>query len=230
MKKYLVSVIVPFYNSERYLAEAVESVLNQTYRPIECLLVNDGSTDGSAALAAAMAEKHTELRLLCLPGNRGPAAARNTAIAKAGGDFVTFLDADDCMLPQRLAFQVGYLTEHPDVDLVFCAEERLVESGASPEFLSRYTVLNQPKGYYIMSMMVRPSIFDRVGPFNPTCRVAEDLDWLFRAAAAGVVIAKVNRVMTRHRMHESNLSYRVKEIQSTMIRSLHERITERRKR
>jgi glycosyltransferase involved in cell wall biosynthesis len=227
----LVSVIVPFYNSERYVGEAIRSVLAQTYRPLELLLVDDGSTDDSADIARSLAVAHAELHLLRLPENQGPAAARNRGLADARGDFITFLDADDCMVRERLALQVRYLTERSGVGLVLCAEELVFEPDAPLTSIRRRQSRGPGPRYHMMSMMVRRRALELVGGFDPSYRVAEDLDWLFRASVAGIVVEKIDRVLTRHRLHGNNLSYRTawKEIEAAMIRSLRSRLLERRR-
>src|SRR5512143_3730544 len=108
----LVSVVMPVYNGARYLRQALESALAQTYRPLEIVVVDDGSTDETPAI---LAEFGTRIRALRQP-NSGSAAARNAALDAARGELIAFLDADDLWLPQKLAVQVEYLREHPDVD------------------------------------------------------------------------------------------------------------------
>lgn len=220
---------MPFHNSEHYLREAVQSILAQTYRPLELLLVDDGSSDGGALFAMSLVSKHVESRLVRLTENLGPAVARNRGLAEARGSLITFLDADDSMLNERLAWQVGYLAEHPGVDLVLCAEELIVEPDAPPDPIRRRDARGPGPRFHTMSMMVRRNTFKIVGGFDPSYRVAEDLDWLFRVSAAGLVVGKLDRVLTRHRMHHDNLSYRTHEIKAGIIRSLRQRLHERRR-
>ncbi len=106
----LVTVVMAVYNAEAFLAEALDSVYAQDYEPFEVVLVDDGSTDGSAAIA----QSYPGLRYL-RQENGGPSAARNAAIAAARGELVAVADADDVQLPGRLSVQVGYLVEHPEV-------------------------------------------------------------------------------------------------------------------
>ena len=227
MSPELVSVIVPFHNAERYLGDAVRSVIGQTYRPLELLLVDDGCSDGSARVASDLAAKHPEIRLVRLRRNGGPARARNRGLAQVRGGLTTFLDADDVMLPERLACQVHYLAEHPAVDLVLCAEELAVEPDAPAETVHRRRARGDGPRFHIMSMMVRRDALRRVGGFDPAYRVAEDLDWLFRAKAAGLTVGTLDRVLTRHRLHARNLSYRTHEINAGILRSLRQRVRER---
>jgi glycosyltransferase involved in cell wall biosynthesis len=223
----LVSVVVPFHDAARYLGDAVASVLAQTYRPWELLLVDDASADDGAAVAAELARTHPDVRLLRLRENRGPAAARNHGLAAARGELITFLDADDAMLPDRLATQVGHLAAHPDTDLVLGAEELTVEPDAPAATGPRQAARGPGPRYHVMSMMARRDAFRRVGGFDASYRVAEDLDWLFRAGAAGLVVGTIDRVLTRHRWHRANLSYRIPEIEAGILRSLRQRLRER---
>lgn len=123
----LVSIIIPFYNTERFLQEAIESVLAQTYADWELLLVDDGSTDGSSAIARRYADRvPPKIRCLEHPdhGNCGQAASRNLGIAAARGDFLALLDADDVWLPQKLEQQVPILEAHPEVSMVYGPSQR----------------------------------------------------------------------------------------------------------
>jgi glycosyltransferase involved in cell wall biosynthesis len=109
---HVVSCIVPVYNGERYLAEALESILGQTYRSLEVIVVDDGSTDGTAAVLATYRQ-----RITCLhQTNAGHAAARNRGLAVARGEFVAFLDADDLWHPEKLARQMARFQARPELD------------------------------------------------------------------------------------------------------------------
>ena len=122
-----VSIIIPFYNTERFLEEAIESVLVQTYADWELLLVDDGSTDGSTAIARGHADRAPS-RIRCLEHsgheNRGLSASRNLGIATARGEFLALLDADDIWLPQKLEQQVPILEAHPEASMVYGPSQR----------------------------------------------------------------------------------------------------------
>ena len=115
MNKPLISCIVPVFNGERYLREAVDSILAQTYRPLEIVVADDGSSDDTLAVVARYG-KH--VRYLSQP-NSGPAAARNFGLRAALGDFVAFLDADDLWHPKKLTRQMARLRKRPGIDLCF---------------------------------------------------------------------------------------------------------------
>jgi len=111
----LVSVIIPVYNCERYLAEAIESVIIQNYRPIEIIVIDDGSTDGSADVA----KKFGQAARYCFLQHSGISAARNRGIDLAHGTFIAFLDADDIWVQNKLALQMAVFGKKPDLDMVF---------------------------------------------------------------------------------------------------------------
>jgi glycosyltransferase involved in cell wall biosynthesis len=109
-----VSVVMPAFNSERYIAEAIESVLNQDFRELELIVVDDGSQDATPDLARSIGARDSRLRLISQPNSGRPSIARNTGIAVAKGEYLTFLDSDDCWLPGRLAKLVDALERHTD--------------------------------------------------------------------------------------------------------------------
>ena len=111
----LVSVVMPVYNGEKYLAEAIDSILNQTFTDFEFIIVDDGSTDGSAEIIRTYQERDERVRLLQLERNMGIADARNAGIAVAKGEFIAAMDADDASLPERLEQQVQFLRSHPEI-------------------------------------------------------------------------------------------------------------------
>jgi glycosyltransferase involved in cell wall biosynthesis len=215
----LVTVIMPVFNAERFVAEALESIWAQQYPALEVLVVDDGSTDGSVDRVSAVRAEHRELILLTLDDNRGPGAARNAGLAVARGKWITFLDADDRMAPERLSFQVAYLTEHQDVDVVVGTETIEIAPGVRPPAWLGLPRPPRPR-YYQMSMMARRAAFARVGPFDESFRMGSDHDWMCRAATAGVRTALVDRVLLVRRLHGANLTYRTDEMRRAMERVL----------
>ncbi len=139
----LVSVVVPFLNSETFLEECIESVLNQTYGSWELLLVDDGSRDGSTAVARRYAQHHPErIRYFEHPGhvNRGTSASRNLGMQHARGKLIAFLDADDVWLPHKLAEQVALIEHYPDAGLLYGRAESWYSWTGDPSDAERDTV------------------------------------------------------------------------------------------
>ena len=113
-----VSVIMPVYNGEEYLSEAIDSILTQTHSDFELILVDDGSQDDSYAIMRGYLERDERIRLFQLESNMGMADARNFGITQARGDYITTMDCDDISLPRRLQLQVEFLDSHADVGAV----------------------------------------------------------------------------------------------------------------
>src|SRR5215468_6756734 len=126
-----VSAIVPLYNGERYLAEALDSALAQTLPEVEVIVVDDGSTDGGGAMADAYAERHPARVRVVHQSNRGLCCARNAALAVARGEYLALLDADDVWLSHHLADSVARLDRDPGVALVHADIERIDADGNS---------------------------------------------------------------------------------------------------
>ena len=180
----LVSAVIPTYNRAWALGRAVDSVLAQTYKPLELIVVDDGSTDETPELLAALAARG-RLTVLCQP-NLGVSAARNAGIRKARGGLLAFLDSDDEWLPEKISFQVDFLNRRPDQVLVQ-TQERWIRGGrrVNPGLKHR-----KPAGdIFIPSLsrclispsavMMRRNIFGEIGLFDETLPAAEDYDlWL----------------------------------------------------
>ena len=112
----LVSVVMPVFNGEKFLVEAIESILSQTFTDFELIIVDDGSTDGSADIIRAYAEQDSRIRFVQLAENMGEAGARNAGIAVASGKYIAAMDCDDISLPERLRMQVEFLESTSPID------------------------------------------------------------------------------------------------------------------
>lgn len=187
----LVSVIIPAYNSARYLPEAIESVLAQTYPHVEAVVVNDGSTDQSGEVLREYQARDPRVKVVNQP-NAGLPSARNSGIQASSGQFLCYLDADDVIHPDKIQKQLDYLLAHPDIDLVYSDYSRADEN---LQFLNdeviriRQMPLREAYVYTnvfpVMSPLLRRSLADRVGGFDPALRAAEDWDYWVRCERAG---------------------------------------------
>jgi glycosyltransferase involved in cell wall biosynthesis len=203
-----ISVIIPVYNGERFLAEAIRSVLDQTLPPDEIIVVDDGSTDDSADIVAGMPlPPKTELTLVRQP-NQGPAAARNRGIALAAGELIAFLDADDLWMPEKLERQIAHLAQEPAADGVICHVESFVEPGGKwPPGRNRTLFDQLPPMYSFCTLLIRRPALDRVGRLDPQYRAGEDTEWFARASDAGLIFAITPAALLRRRFHSANLSH-----------------------
>ena len=213
MNAPLISCIVPVFNGERYLREALDSILAQTYRPLEVVVVDDGSTDGTAAVVASYGE---QIRYLSQP-NAGPAAARNLGLQAAIGEFIAFLDADDLWHPEKLARQMARFAARPKLALCVTHARNFWIPELSEE-AARYRghprLAEALPGYLTSTLLARRTLFDTPGQFNAALRLGEDTDWFLRAAERGVVMELVSEVLVYRRLHQTTLSWRLVSVNS----------------
>jgi glycosyltransferase involved in cell wall biosynthesis len=209
MNKPLVSIVVPVYNGERYLAAALHSILAQDYRPFEIIVVDDGSTDGSASIVRSLAQVHNEIRYLH-QDNQGLAAALNRGIAAGRGELFAFLDADDLWVSDKLHIQVNHLLQHPHLGYTLTRMRWFLEPGIDPPSWSRWRpdLLSEDlPGYGLGTMLIRRSIFEQIGTFDPQYQ-ASDSDWFARAKDASVPMTVLHETLLRRRIHDANISHR----------------------
>ena len=220
-----VSVIVPCYNAERYLAEALTSVLEQRPSPEEIIVIDDGSTDGSAAIAERFAP-----RVRCVRQEQaGAATARNHGVSLASGELLAFLDADDLWPEGSLASRLTLLDGDRTLDMA----SGLVKQFISPELpdeIRRTLVCPEAtsRGRVAGSMLIRRHAFDKVGEFNPAFRIGEAVDWVARADGAGLVNAVAGEVVLLRRVHTTNTTTRLRDAKSDYLRVLKASIDRRR--
>lgn len=209
-----VSVIIPTYNRAKLLEEAIASVRQQTYRDVEIVVVDDGSTDDTRTCVEAL--DHS-VRYIYQP-NRGRSAARNVGIGEAYGRFVLFLDSDDLLLPASLEYLVGYLDAHPDVAVVYSAYDYCDLAGRPVGCPQRLAVAINDRTTFLghvfldnaeiapCSAMVRREWLDRIGPFyfDETLSVGEDTDLWVRLAAQGAEFEFLKVRTCLYRVHPGN--------------------------
>lgn len=211
-----VSVVIPCHNGEKYLSQAIESVLAQTHGDLEILLVDDGSTDGSAAIMARYASLDKRVRVISQE-NRGVAGAGNRCLIEARCDWVARLDADDVFLPDKLERQIRCLRDHPDVKVLGAAgqyiDQRgriLAEAGMTGPFdekdLQQYRDGNRPL-YFIHSsvLMHRKTALD-AGGYRVGFAQAEDTDLWSRLAQGGHLLLKIPESLVQCRIHGKSIS------------------------
>ena len=200
----VVSCIVPVFNGERYLDEALRSVFAQSYRPIEVVVVDDGSTDSSAAIAAAHGDRVAVIR----QANAGPGPASNRGVEATRGELVAFLDADDRWPPRKLALQAEHLFAHPDTTVVFAHARNfwVPELQQEAARYAEHRITRPLPAYTRGTMMARRSAFDAVGGFDPRLSHGEVQDWVLRARGAGHRIDLLPDTLLERRLHPGNRS------------------------
>jgi glycosyltransferase involved in cell wall biosynthesis len=200
-----VSVIVPMYDAEPYVGEALRSVLEQTHPAAEVIVVDDGSTDGSAHVAGGFGPP---VRCVRQP-HAGIAAAMNRGLREASGALIAALDADDLWTPRKLALQVAALDADPALDLVLGNLELFHSPGSDARSRVSGAMDTGPTPAYLRSaMLARREAFERVGIFDTRWRIGEFIDWYARAVDGGLRMAAVPEVVLRRRIHGANTTRR----------------------
>jgi glycosyltransferase involved in cell wall biosynthesis len=207
-----ISVLMPVYNADRYIKEAIESVLNQTFGDFELLIIDDGSTDRSLSILKRYAAKDARIRLTSRP-NTGYVRALNEMLAQARGEFIARMDADDVAMPDRFAHQVAFLRQHPQVVCVGGAQDWVDEAGRllrhnhevetdaeiQQRLLTGCTAINHP------SAMFRRSTILQIGGYDETMCPSEDLDLWLKMGEIGE-LANLGETVTLYRQHSGSVS------------------------
>jgi len=213
MSKKKVSVIIPAFNRGRYIRQAVDSVLNQTYTNIETIVVDDGSTDETREILEGYTGK---IKILEHPGrqNRGQSASINVGLEYASGEYVAILDSDDYFEPNKIEFQAGFLELNPDIGLIYCNGTAVNSNG---EFLYNiYTPShkeeNNPENvlldcYFLVpnNSLVRMSVLKKAGPFDESLRAAQDHDMAIRITEI-TRLAYLDKSLFHYRRHSESIS------------------------
>ena len=198
----LISVIIPAYNAERYLPEAIDSVLAQTCPAGEIIVVDDGSSDGTPRLA----ERYRAGVRWLSQENQGSGAARNRGIEAARGELLAFLDADDLWVRNKLAWQVEALAAEPRLEMVFGMVQQFVSPEIPEESKHRLSYSPEPMaGHVAGAMLARRGGFECAGVFDTRLKVGEFIEWYMRVTDLGVRSVLLPRVVLHRRLHETNM-------------------------
>jgi glycosyltransferase involved in cell wall biosynthesis len=199
MNTPLISVILPVYNGELYIADALHSVLGQRYQNLEIFVIDDGSTDGTQKVLKPFEENVQYY----FQENEGPASARNNALRRAKGDFITFIDADDVWHPEKLSNQLHEFQRYPDLSIslgmTFKSKFEKPESINISEARKKATF-----NLLLGCTLIRRKTFESVGLLDEDLQLGDDTDWFFRAYEKQEPIAVCREIVLLYRMHEDN--------------------------
>jgi len=223
----LVSVVIPVYNYDRYLAEAIESVLGQTYPHLEAIVVDDGSTDQSNEVAKSFAA--TSVRY-CHQVHAGIGAARNKGVELAQGDYIAFLDADDRWPLEKIERQLGAFDSDPELEMVFGQALQLQngrewEAGVKDKSSA---VAGMVPGMVPGTMLIKRGALSRVGRFKDDLKVGEFIDWYARAVELQVRSLVLPDLLLWRRIHDSNQGVRERQSVTDYARVLKASLDRRR--
>jgi glycosyltransferase involved in cell wall biosynthesis len=223
----LVSVIIPVYNYDRYLGEAIESVLSQTYHRLELIVVDDGSSDQSGEVARRFAAKGVRY---CHQGHAGIGPARNKGVELAQGEFFAFLDADDRWPEEKIERQLRAFENNPTLEMVFGQVVQLQngsewESGIKE---NKPAVADMAPGMVAGTLLIKRAAFLRVGKFQGDWKVGEFIDWYARAVELQIRALVLPDLLLWRRIHDSNQGVRERESISDYARVLKASLDRRR--
>lgn len=201
-----VSVVISAYNAQKYIAAAIESVLAQSYPDVECIVVDDGSSDGTAEVVAAYPVRYM------YQANAERSAARNRGIAAAEGAYISFLDADDLLAPEKLADQAAFLQAHQELDAVYSRVCYFHDGEEDSGFVPKRET---PSGDIVKSLiysnfitihspLIRRRAMERIDGFDVNFNRFEDWDFFLRLALSGAKFGFLDRLNAKVRLHGEN--------------------------
>lgn len=205
----LVSVVIPTYNKAQYLKKAIESVLNQTYKAIEMIIIDDGSTDNTQQVVKSFNDPKI---IYIWQKNKGPAAAKNTGIKKAQGKYIAFLDSDDLWLEEKLEKQLEFMEKNPEMSLLgtgcyeIDSQGKILGKKIFPkknENLQKILIRYNP--FIQSSVLVKKEVFDKIKGYDENFSESEDYEFWLRVARY-YKIANLPELLVMKRYHSENLS------------------------
>jgi len=199
MSNRLVSVIIPVYNAEQYVAEAIESVLSQSNKLIEIIAVDDDSTDGSAEVIKKFPAVQYHFQT-----NAGISATRNCGIKHAQGDFLAFLDADDKWVENKIALQMAAFDNDPKLDIVFGHVQQFYSPELADYKNNQSAGLELMPGYIPSTLLIKREAFLRVGLFETNWKMGEFASWYLRSLEQGLKQLMLPDLVALRRLHDSN--------------------------
>lgn len=211
----LISVIIPAYNVEKYIAKNLDSVMGQTYKNLEIIVVNDGSTDSTREIVEEYVKKDSRI-LLINQENRKLAGARNTGLRIAKGEYICIFDSDDLMVPEKIEKQVAYLQQYPQCDFVYSNVYHFIDGNDEVYYFpianigaggSSYKSLLE-YGNYINpnAVLFKRSVYDDNGGFDERMASAEDWDYWLTISRAGTRISFMEDFLTLYRIRKDSLT------------------------
>lgn len=225
-----ISVVMPFYNCERFLDDAIQSILNQTFTDFEFIIINDASTDASTGIA----KKYTsDARIAYFSYNQkqGECKATNIGITKAKTPYIALMHGDDIACPERLAQQYEYMIHNLSVDILGTWAYLIDENN------KRYRLVKKPQNHKEIcsvifkfapiihpTIMYKKDIFKKIGLYDETLTSAPDYEIFFRAIAKGAILHNLPSPLMNYRVHNRRLSAKHKEEAKVMLRITKEAI------
>lgn len=218
-----ISVIIPAYNSARFIEDAINSVFDQTVKPDEIIVVDDGSTDETESVVKAM---EGDIHYI-YQENAGSAKARNTGLEMARGNLISFLDADDVWIKNKTEMQLNLLRENPENDIIIGLLYR-VPIEKTGEIVGK-NIEGGEHATSLGSSLMRKEVFEKVGNFDEELRMSQDVDLFFRILEAGIKVLGHNDVVQLYRRHDQNITLDEKSSKMYHLKVFRKSLNRRRK-
>jgi glycosyltransferase involved in cell wall biosynthesis len=229
MTRSLISVIIPTYNGQAFLAEALDSVLAQSFQDFEIIVVDDGSTDGTVQIVHQYQSAFPMIRAI-FQENSGVTIARNRGIDVADGSYIAFLDQDDRWTPNALQVHTDCHRQFPELGYTLAHQLCFLDGITEPPPWFRLQSLDTPHtGYLPGTLMAKRSLFEQLGHFDPSYSISSDADWFSRAKDAAVPMKILPQILLERRIHADNQSRHSQHIQSELTQLLLASIQRKRK-
>jgi glycosyltransferase involved in cell wall biosynthesis len=202
-----IEVVIPVYNGEKFIKQAIESVLTQTHPVKKIWVVNDGSTDGTGPILDKLQFDNPIIQVLHSQ-NQGVSAAINSVLPMIGVEWISFLDADDLWMPDRIQTQVEYLQNNPDISCIFGQIEEFED--LSDDFRGRFKAREGAmEGIHRSTLLCKLVLFKEFGGFDPSLKVGEFIDWFQNVRGAGKKFHVIPKVLAKRRIHGENMTAKV---------------------
>lgn len=222
----LISVIIPVYNCDRYLGEAIESVLSQTYQPLEILIIDDGSTDKSAEIAKSFIPS---VKYYYQPNSGSCSSPLNYGIKLSQGDFLAFLDSDDLWLKDKLMIQSQCFAENPHLDIVFGHVQQFISPELDNVIRQRFEIPKEIiQGIHRGTMLIKKQSFLSVGYFDSHWQRVEFIDWYIRAKSLNLEMMVIPDILFKRRIHQTNIGIIKKDRQSEYVQVIKQALNKKR--
>lgn len=222
--KMLVSVILPVYNGERFIREAVESIWKQTSPPGEIIVVDDGSSDRSKIVIEQLKSQSPIPFIHIQQENKGSAVARNVAVRAASGDVISFIDVDDIWEKDYLEIQLSHLNHTDSPGFVICHFLSFLdkdvdgESNEKPYWVREDHLKIPQPGYLPSCFVVKRTVFEMLGMFDTDLRFVYDMNWFKIAKDRKIPFEIEKKVLVRRRIHLNNKARNLKELQENVLK------------
>ncbi|MEO0796759.1 MAG: glycosyltransferase [Verrucomicrobiota bacterium] len=195
----MVTAGIVSFNGEKFIREAIQSILDQSYQNIEIIVVDDGSTD----LTAKIASQFHQVKLVT-QDNLGEGAARNRILQEATGDYIAYLDDDDCWFPTKIQQQLNAAITYPELDYVFCRIKVQAEEGFQQADWALAEKTESVGSFFPSALFAPRKTFEKVGTFQPELKMGADFEWFTRAIDLKLKSYIVEEPLVLRRIHSGN--------------------------